>query len=159
MIVALVFALVMLSACFTSKSELPRNTSNAHSNKENTVTVIIEGKSKRYQVKKGTTLLSFAISQLNAKEDEGFITSVGNLRQNTKESIYLMFDENPIKTMTKLFSTKSLEICFLNSIFEFLAMKIPDNITPIEKAIDTSPKNRSWKMIFLNGNPWVRHFF
>ena len=27
-IVALVFALVMLSACFTSKSELPRNTSN-----------------------------------------------------------------------------------------------------------------------------------
>jgi len=42
--------------------------------------------------------------------------------------------------MTKLFSTKSLEICFLNSIFEFLAMKIPDNITPIEKAIDTSPK-------------------
>ena len=49
-------------------------------------------------------------------------------------------DENPIKTMTKLFSTKSLEICFLNSIFEFLAMKIPDNITPIEKAIDTSPK-------------------
>lgn len=93
-IVALVFALVMLSACFTSKSELPRNTSNAHSNKENTVTVIIEGKSKRYQVKKGTTLLSFAISQLNAKEDEGFITSVGNLRQNTKESIYLMFDIN-----------------------------------------------------------------
>ncbi|KSU26819.1 hypothetical protein NCDO895_1709 [Lactococcus lactis subsp. lactis] len=93
-IVALVFALLMLSACFTSKSELPRNTSNAHSNKETTVTVIIEGKSKRYQVKKGTTLLSFAISQLNAKEHEGFITSVGNLRQNTKESIYLMFDIN-----------------------------------------------------------------
>ena len=43
-IVALVYALLMLSACFTSKSELPRNTSNAHSNKENTVTVIIEGK-------------------------------------------------------------------------------------------------------------------
>ena len=46
------------------------------------------------QVKKGTTLLSFAISQLNAKEHEGFITSVGNLRQNTKESIYLMLDIN-----------------------------------------------------------------
>ncbi|MFG7387711.1 DUF4430 domain-containing protein [Lactococcus lactis] len=31
---------------------------------------------------------------MNAKEHEGFITSVGNLRQNTKESIYLMFDIN-----------------------------------------------------------------
>lgn len=98
-IVALVFALVMLSACFTSKSELLRNASNAHSNIENTVSIIIEGKSKRYQVKKDTTLLSFAISQLNAKEDKGFITSVGNLRQNTKESIYLMFDINGKKSM------------------------------------------------------------
>ena len=49
-------------------------------------------------------------------------------------------DENPIKTMTKLFSTKSLEICFLNSIFEFLAMKtliilhlLKRQLTPVQK--------------------------
>lgn len=95
-IIVLIIALVMLTDCFNSA---PTNASvRANSKITSTITVKIGKKSKCYQVKKGTFLLSFAVSQLNAKEKNGFITSVGSLNQNAKKSIYLMFDLNGKKS-------------------------------------------------------------
>jgi hypothetical protein len=97
--VVLISALVILSACFNSQSKLSRNTSQGSSKTTNTITVTVGEKTKSYQVKKDTTLLSFAVSQLSAKESKGFITSVGDIHQNAKESVYLMFDINGKKSM------------------------------------------------------------
>lgn len=57
----------------------------------------------------------------------------------------------PIKIITTLLIVKSFGRCFLKSILEFCAIKIPDNITPKEKATE----NHSRDLIFLNHNTRV----
>lgn len=84
----------ILAACSNSNlnvSKTRSSLSTAKSESMNTVTVKIGEKTQSYQVNKNVSLLDFAVAQLNAEQTKGFITSVGNLKQDTKSSMYVMF--------------------------------------------------------------------
>ncbi|MDR2832179.1 MAG: DUF4430 domain-containing protein [Streptococcaceae bacterium] len=87
-LLAMVAALFIFTGCTNSNAE-----QIAEDEKIN-VQIVIEDKTHDFEIYPNTTLLELVTKELDAKDEDGFVTSVGTLESDPSTNTWLLFNKN-----------------------------------------------------------------